>query len=112
MDSPISTERKKISAFIIDEIMIQIGSKHCWLWIAIEPVHQQQYLESTYLSTEICWLYHLLESLVSKYDRHPVYSDGGTWYPEAYKVIGLKHHLPSPLDKSMIERVMQYFRQN
>ena len=31
-------KRKRISAFIIDETVIQIGSQHFWLWICIEPV--------------------------------------------------------------------------
>ena len=31
---------KRISAFIIDETLIQIGNKHFWLWICIEPVHK------------------------------------------------------------------------
>jgi putative transposase len=30
--------RKRISAFIIDETMVQIGCKHIWICIAIEPV--------------------------------------------------------------------------
>ncbi len=34
-----------------------------------------------------------LESLVQNYGRHPVYSDGGTWYRDACTVMGLKHHL-------------------
>lgn len=89
--------------------MIQIGSKHYWLWIAIEPVHKAV-LGHISEHRNMLVLSSFLESLVSKYGRHPVYSDGGTWYPEACKVIGLKHHLHSPLDKSMIERVMQYFK--
>jgi putative transposase len=32
-------KRKRVSAFIIDETIIQIGSQHFWLWIAIEPIH-------------------------------------------------------------------------
>ena len=31
---------KRISAFIIDETVIQIGSQHFWLWFCIEPVHR------------------------------------------------------------------------
>ena len=31
-------KRKRISAFIIDETVIQIGSQHFWLWVCIEPV--------------------------------------------------------------------------
>jgi putative transposase len=33
-------KRKRVSAFIIDETLIQIGWKHFWLWICIEPVHK------------------------------------------------------------------------
>ena len=32
-------KRKRISAFIIDETVIQIGSQHFWLWFCIEPIH-------------------------------------------------------------------------
>ena len=32
-------KRKRVTAFIIDETVIQIGSQHFWLWIAIEPIH-------------------------------------------------------------------------
>ena len=34
----IYSKRKRVSAFIIDGIIIQIGNQHFWLWIAIEPV--------------------------------------------------------------------------
>jgi putative transposase len=51
-----------------------------------------------------------IRSLVEKYGRHTVYTDGGTWYPEACNVWGLKHYLHSPLEKSLIERVHQYFK--
>jgi len=51
-----------------------------------------------------------IESLVLKYWKHPVYSDGGTWYPEACKVLGLRHYLHSPYEKSIVERVNQYFK--
>ena len=32
-------KRKRVSAFIIDEIVIQIGCQHFWLWFYIEPIH-------------------------------------------------------------------------
>ncbi len=32
-------KRKRVSAFIIDETMIQIGNQYFWLWFCIEPVH-------------------------------------------------------------------------
>jgi transposase-like protein len=33
---------KRISTFLIDETMLQIGTDQAWLWIAVvEPVHRQ-----------------------------------------------------------------------
>ena len=51
-----------------------------------------------------------IRSLVEKYGRHTVYTDGGTWYPQACHFFHLKHMLHSPLEKSLIERMMQYFK--
>ena len=55
-----------------------------------------------------CWKIH--RSLIDKYGKHTVYTDGGTWYPEACNVLGLKHCLHCPLEKSLMERVNQYFK--
>ena len=51
-----------------------------------------------------------IKSLVENYGKHSVYTDGGTWYDEACNVLRLKHYLHSPLEKSLIERVNQYFK--
>ena len=51
-----------------------------------------------------------IKSLVSNYGKHTVYTDGGTWYHEACSIIGLKHYLHSSTEKSLMERVNQYFK--
>ena len=52
-----------------------------------------------------------IRSLVEKNGRYTVYTDdGGTWYPQACTFLHLKHRLHSHLEKSFIERVMQYFK--
>ena len=51
-----------------------------------------------------------IRSLVSKYGRHTVYTDGGKWYPQACNFLNLKHHLHSPLEISLMERVIKYFK--
>ena len=53
-----------------------------------------------------------IRSLIDKYGKHTVYTDGGTWYHEAYKILRLKHYLHSPLEKTLIERVVQYFKES
>ena len=51
-----------------------------------------------------------IHSLVDKYGRHTVYTDGGTWYPQAYTFLLLKHRLHSPPEKSLIERICSISR--
>ena len=48
-----------------------------------------------------------IRSLVDKYGRHTVYTDGGTWYPEACNILKLKHYLHSSFEKSLMERASQ-----
>ena len=45
-----------------------------------------------------------IRSLVSKYGRHSVYTDGGTWHEEACNILKLKHYLHSSMEKSLMER--------
>jgi putative transposase len=98
-------KRKRVSAFIIDETVIQIGSQQLWIWFCIEPIHSS--VLGIYISEERNMLVaeKFIRSLVEKYGRHTVYTDGSTWYDEACNIIGLKHYLHSPFQKSLIERI-------
>ena len=71
-------KRKRVSAFIIDETVIQVGSQHFWLWFCIEPVHSS--VLGIYISQERNMLVaeKFIQSLVSNYGKHTVYTDGGT----------------------------------
>jgi putative transposase len=51
-----------------------------------------------------------IRSLVEKYGKHTVYTDGNTWYDETCNAIGLKHYLHSSIEKSLMERVNQYLK--
>ncbi|MDR4513027.1 MAG: DDE-type integrase/transposase/recombinase [Nitrososphaeraceae archaeon] len=103
-------KRKRVTAFVIDETVIQIGNQHFWLWICIEPINSS--VLGIYISEErnMFVAENFIRSLVSKYGKHTVYSDGGTWYNQACNVIGLKHYLHSPIQKSLMERVNQYLK--
>jgi transposase-like protein len=64
-------KRKRISAFIIDdETLIQIGNKHFWLWICIEPVHKSVLGIHISQARNMLILSSFLESLLEKYGRH------------------------------------------
>ena len=103
-------KRKRISTFIVDETVIQIGNRHYWLWICIEPIYKS--VLGIHISEErnMFVAENFIRSLVDKYGKHTVYTDGGTWYPQACKFLHLKHRLHSTLEKNLIERVMQYFK--
>src|ERR671915_406147 len=51
-----------------------------------------------------------LRSLVQLYGKRIVYSDGGTWYPEACAALGHKHRLHSMIQKNLIERTIEYVK--
>jgi transposase-like protein len=63
-------KRKRISAFIIDETLIQVGNKHFWLWICIEPVHKSVLGIHISQARNMLILSSFLESLLEKYGRH------------------------------------------
>jgi putative transposase len=102
-------KRKRVTVFIINETVIQIGNQHFRLWICIEPVRS---VLGIFISEERNMLVaeKFIRYLVSKYGKHTVYTDGGTWYGEVCDVIGLKHYLHSPFQKSLMEIVNQYLK--
>jgi putative transposase len=51
-----------------------------------------------------------IKLLIKLYGKHIVYSDGGSWYPDACNSIGLKHILHTSFEKSIIERAIEYVK--
>jgi putative transposase len=101
----ISFKRKKIEKFIIDETQVKVGSQYIWLWVSIEPKHRQVLHIDIYFERNMLIVSeHFLSSLIDKYGKHRISTDGGTWYPpQACKFLKLKHHTHSPFEKSIIE---------
>ncbi len=114
MDSKIQAKetfnQKKIDEFIIDETLIKIGSKYAWLWVAIEPKHRQILQIDISFERNMLIAERFLSSLIKKYGKHHISTDGGSWYPQACQFLKLKHHTHSPLEKSIIERTIQYLK--
>jgi putative transposase len=99
----------RVSAFLIDETMLQIGSSEAWLWIAVEPIHRQ--ILGVHISRHRNMLVAetFLRSLIRIYGKHTVYSDGGSWYPEACISLRQKHRLHSSYEK-IVERTTEYLK--
>jgi putative transposase len=106
----VSSKRKKSNEFIIDETQIKVGSQYIWLWVAIEPKHRQ--ILQIDLSSERTMLVaeRFIASLINKFGKCPVSTDGGTWYPQACQFLDVEHHIHSSFEKSIIERTLQYIK--
>ncbi len=95
----IARKRKRISGFIIDETLVKIGPTYMWIWVAIEP--ENKHILAVTISKERTMLIaeRFILSLTNKYGKHPVSTDGGTWYPQACRFLNIDHHIHSSLEK-------------
>jgi len=103
-------KRKRVTAFIIDETIIQIGNQHYWLWFCVESIHSYVLVICISEDRNMFVAENFIRSLVSKYVKHTIYTDGVTCYDEACNIIGLKHYLHCSIDKSLMERVNQFLK--
>jgi putative transposase len=106
----ILSKRKRISEYVIDETILKVGSEYIWLWIAIEPENRQILALNISKERNMLIAERFISSLVQIHGEHPVSTDGGTWYPMACRFLNLNHHINSSLEKSLIERTMQYIK--
>ena len=108
----IASKRKKIEAYTTDEtIIIKVGSNYIWLWIAIEPTTKEILGISISLERNMFVAEKFISKLFKIHGKHPISTDGGTWYQPACKFLNIiHHHLHSSYEKSIIERTMQYVK--
>jgi putative transposase len=102
----------KINEFVVDETQIKVGAELIWLWVAIEPTKDKEILSITISKERNMFVAErFLSHIVKEYDQHPFSTDGGTWYPlQACRFLKINHHLHSKLEKSVIERTIQYIK--
>ena len=87
---------KNISKFIIDETQIKVGKDYFWLWVAIEPKDKD-----------------ILHIHISSERNTFCCRTFSAWYPsQACKFLQIKlhYHLYSSYDGSIIERRIQYIK--
>jgi putative transposase len=113
VDSEMQTGRKtapgkrRVSEYLMDETLTKTGSEMVWLWVAIEPKDRHVLALAISKERNMFVAERFIFGLVRAHGRHPVSTDGGTWYPQACRFLNLNHHIHSPLEKSLIERTMQ-----
>jgi putative transposase len=102
--------KTKIFEYIIDETQIKVGSEFIWLWVAIESETKNIVATSISKERNMFVAERFLYNITKDYGKHPVSTDGGTWYPQACKFLKLQHHFHSAYEKSIIERTIQYVK--
>ncbi len=106
----VKTKQRRITEFIVDETLIKVGSELTWIWVAIEPQNRQILALSISRERNMLIAEKFLSGLVKSHGKHPISTDGGTWYPMACRFLKLDHHIHSSYEKSIIERTMQYIK--
>jgi putative transposase len=109
----IMSKKNKILEYVIDETLIKVGSEFIWLWIAIEPGNKKilgcdiSKERNMFVAMEkfIAGLTKVITNILISFNR-----DDGTWYPQAWKFLKIRHHIHSSLEKSLIERTMHYVK--
>ena len=103
-------ERKEVSEYIVDETVLKAGSENIWLWVATEPENGQFLAQTISKERSMFVAERFLSSIIRDYGKHVVSTDGGTWYPQACEFLKMEHHIHSSMEKSLIERKMQYIK--
>ena len=108
----LSFRKIKISEFIIDETQLKVGAELIWLCgVAIELTKDKEILSISISKERNMFVAErFLSNLLKEYDKYPVSTYGGTWYPQACRFLKLQHHIHSSQEKSSIERTMQYIK--
>jgi putative transposase len=99
---------KRKSDFIINETLVKIGSAYIWIRVAIKLKSREIPALNISKERNMLIVELLVSSLVKIYGKYPVITDGGTLYPMTCRFLNLDHHINSSLEKSLIERTMQY----
>jgi len=71
----LSSKRRKISEFVVDETMIQVGSEFLWLWAATEPKNRSILALSISKERNTCLLHRarFLSTLIKDHGKHHFY---------------------------------------
>ena len=87
-----------------------VASEYIWLWVAIEPENSEILALNISKERNMFVAERFLSGLIHIHGKHPVSTDGGTWYPKACTFLRLEYHFHPSYEKSIIERTIQYIK--
>ena len=68
------------------KLLLKLDPNYIWLWVAIEPENRQILALSISIERNMLIAERFLSNVIRHYGKHPVSTDGGTWYPHACRV--------------------------
>jgi putative transposase len=94
----------------VDETLIKTGSELVWIWVT--PDSKGRLILALHISKERNTLTaeKFLSGLVWIHGKRPVFTGGGTWYPQACRFLKLTHRIHISHEKGLIELTMQYIK--
>ena len=75
----ISSKRKRISEYIVDETLLKVGSEYTWLWVAIDAKSKEILSLSISKERNMFVAQRFLSNIVRDYGKH-VSSFNRWWY--------------------------------
>ena len=66
----------------MDETVIKAGLESIWLWVAIEPENKQILALNITKERNMLVAERFISGLIKSNGKHPISTDGGTWYPQ------------------------------
>jgi len=100
-------DRKLVRIIFVDETMIRIRGREAWVWVAFEPGLRVFLAFHVSYNRSILDAHTFLKRLRSRYGRKPIWTDEGTFYPEACRWLRLEHRVYPTEWKNLIERTNQ-----
>ena len=78
------SKKKKVEEFVVDETLLKLVSELVWRGVAIEPANKEILSISISKERNMFMPKRFLSGLLEEHGEHPVLTDGGTWYSQAY----------------------------
>jgi putative transposase len=100
-------DRKLVSIIFVDETMIRIRGRQAWVWVAFEPGLRVFLAFHVSYNRSTLDAHTFLKRLRHTYGRKPIWTDEGTFYPEACRWLRLEHRVYPTEWKNLIERMNQ-----
>jgi putative transposase len=100
-------DRRLVGVIFVDETMIRVRGREAWVWVAFEPGLRVFLAFRMSYNRSILDAHTFLKRLRHTYGRKPIWTDEGTFYPEACRWLRLEHRIYPTEWKNLIERMNQ-----